>query len=86
MTQNASRMSIQESPRGDSGGNRASAQRRPTSANNSSSSGHAPFSAVERMRVLLYNPPLSLEQLGMKLQVSVVSDCPRLSQGAFIKR
>ena len=35
---------------------------------------------------MLYTPPVSLEQLGARLQVSVVSSTPRVAQGAFVSR
>ena len=44
------------------------------------------FDPWDTMRKLLYTPPLSFEQLGGKLAVSVVSSTPRIAKGAFISR
>ena len=70
------------------------AQERPASAGSMrSGSGAGQASAAptgptasEILARLLYTPPCSLEQLGSKLQTSVVSENPRMLQGAFLKR
>ncbi len=45
--------------------------------------GFDPFDVLHK---LLYSPPVSIEMLCTKLQVSSVSSDPRVAQGAFIKR
>ena len=42
--------------------------------------------ASDLLAKLLYTPPCSLEQLGAKLQVSVVSNSPSVLKGSFISR
>ena len=41
---------------------------------------------IDTLRRLLYTPPVSLEQLAIKLQCSLVSDAPRLPKAAFLNR
>ena len=44
------------------------------------------FDPMETLRVCLYSPPVSLEQLCAKLAVSATSATPRIAQGAFMAR
>jgi len=44
------------------------------------------FDAFEVLRRLAYNPPVSIEQLGARLAVSVVSFTPRVAKGALTSR
>ena len=44
------------------------------------------FDPLETLRRLLYDPPISMEPLCAKLAVSSVSNYPRISMGAFVKR
>ena len=44
------------------------------------------FDSMDTLRRLLYTPPVSLEHLCIKLQVSSVNNSPRVAQGAFLKR
>jgi len=58
----------------------------PPPANTSKSSKQSENDPFDIMKRLLYSPPVSLEQLGIKLQISVASSCPRVPSGAFISR
>jgi hypothetical protein len=44
------------------------------------------FDPFDTVRRILYHPPVSLETLCIKLQVSAVNSSPRMAQGAFLKR
>ena len=59
---------------------------RRSSKKQSSSSKSKQFDELELLKTLLYTPPIPLEALCAKLQVSSVSASPRIAMGAFIQR
>ena len=44
------------------------------------------FDAYDAIRKAIYDPPITMEEMGNKLMVSVVTFIPRITKGAFISR
>ena len=45
-----------------------------------------PTNPLDDLRRALYDPPVSLDQLAVKLQVSMVTNSPRITQSGFVQR